>query len=1569
MLTPIKRSAKANFSWLKIPDFTPSKGTSRALLNTIPQGPLLVLMHYYNAVSGFNLAPVLHKAFSQNARNPGISHAEVSREAWRPVWNDESSSFDVFTDQKQPDHTFWRWIGCLIFKNHRDLHKNVNSGVIGNSKLPSIPIFGYQNGNRFFSYKNGNSSLSIDPLELLLGPEHQDVHSQLLRIQWKCTKEFHEKYKQSPLEKNKDNQNSWGIDGAHLEARLDKRNLMSVIDDVRRLMNELSINYEAITKVVEFFRKQSDDNAVEAALVESATRLLESIEPMLTHTMFMAPGRFQNCASSKDLKTAFPVSVHVDISFRDIHKKEHVLFSMKPKDTPKVSKSNLSADEGLDENETTKKQNTGHYFNPSNGPRALTVPLIRWQEKVQNGYGYEWIFENGVVHDFKRWNELWGTLDGWYDLNGIKEGEDLTNIGFDDTLYFFAPEPQIDVLYKSYQLAIKTIQKRQGKIEGAIYNLEAEGLDLPPSVKSLLQTIVKAHPGKLEHGALGLDVAKMLKCNQVPPDISDHETMVRKYLFRETPNCLGMLKEQVLSPKGEHADHFGLNTHQRLFCRLAISSDPGAANDIAPLIALNGPPGTGKTTVLQAVVASEVVKSALHKTSMPIIMGASATHQAKSNIIGGFKYNEVHPDGSSSLGIWQRWIKGGEGESCRDYGLELSIQWTISNYLKDLYGNQKVLETHWDECFQHACDLPLESVSQSALRGRLIELFKEMIDPPYVPLHLDRSSVVLGGLSSLHVALEKWRDAARLHELATGRLIRNINESAIEFERDVNSLKTMWSSLDQTYRDVALQNLNKWQNEVGFICGDLNIEDPQPLIRLREEKGRAIQAHQECQGQKEIHEEASKRLLEERETWERKILEEWDCMVGDEWETIANIYNRIFRFCPSFLFKFVWALKERSIQDAVKQAVSKTRYKDSARNRQTVYLRKLVILKDRSQRAEPFEAPSIKFNEKSLRSSRVKEKESLNDRIEESRNNCLVFKEKEDDALDLVQIMTDQCDQMAFDHQKQVEAVKTIVLFFDEPRVLDPVKSVLLKIKNLSPPSSRDRRKAEVCLDFLNATTRNSLLASARLAIIDGETMQRSLLSITDDIANILGAWVDNAYKPTCFHLAARWHEGMAILELKSMKKPTFPPNQQELTKRLRLLARIYPVMVSTLHAIGRRMTIKEQEEDLLGIGIIDILVIDEAGQVSMDVGALSLLLTKRCLAVGDLDQLEPIWGIEPEDDVALFRTLTKTSRKSLPLADFSKMGWDCHASSMLALAQNHTPWSPYHDTLQRGLYLLEHNRCPIEIISYCDALSYKGQLRYKITSHYVEKSGGAKYMPLLMTDNNLWGGRLIDKMSIERCQNRELTLSEMASSPISLCHHESDDVMSGGSRSNEGEALEIIKWLDKKFAPLIKGRAPNDVDTPIFDKVAIITPFAPQARLIASLAKSFTWEESGLKGVEGVNLDEIFESDRKSKVDSGMNKTITIGTVHSLQGAEVDIVLFSNVYGKGSAGNKTFQDKNPQIMNVALSRAKQAFVVFANQHFVAGIKPGDNSALGLLLNQIRMIDQEEKGGKKENIS
>jgi len=138
----------------------------------------------------------------------------------------------------------------------------------------------------------------------------------------------------------------------------------------------------------------------------------------------------------------------------------------------------------------------------------------------------------------------------------------------------------------------------------------------------------------------------------------------------------------------------------------------------------------------------------------------------------------------------------------------------------------------------------------------------------------------------------------------------------------------------------------------------------------------------------------------------------------------------------------------------------------------------------------------------------------------------------------------------------------------------------------------------------------------------------------------------------------------------------------------------------------------------------------------------------------------------------------------------------------------------------------------------------------------------------------------------------------------------------SGGSRYNLFEAETVAAWLAAH-----KQDIERHYNKLLHEVVGIVTPFSAQVSAI----------ESSLRKVD-INCND----DKNG---------LTVGTVHSLQGAEREIVLFSSVYSKHEDGE--FIDNDSSILNVAVSRPKDSFLVFGDMDLFE-IQPG-SSPRGLL--------------------
>ena len=316
-----------------------------------------------------------------------------------------------------------------------------------------------------------------------------------------------------------------------------------------------------------------------------------------------------------------------------------------------------------------------------------------------------------------------------------------------------------------------------------------------------------------------------------------------------------------------------------------------------------------------------------------------------------------------------------------------------------------------------------------------------------------------------------------------------------------------------------------------------------------------------------------------------------------------------------------------------------------------------------------------------------------------------------------------------------------------------------------------------------------------------------------------------------------------------------------------RRYAMLTPCFVSTLYTLPRFFvrTLMEEGEWVSHIPLlnfIDLLLVDEAGQVAPEVGVAAFALAKKALVIGDSKQIEPIWMMyKPFDN----ENLTKAGlikHPEDPAADpLHKQGFTASKGSILRLAQFHCPYRQKKNE-ERGIQLLEHRRCYDEIIEYCNELAYENQL------------------------NPLRGPAPRDALFPPFVFYQVGGQSQSVSS----------------SRRNPREAQAVLAWVQRfqTDIQLYYAERRGGEFQPIEELVGILTPFVEQRKLLRRAFK-----------LAGYHTDKM-----------------KIGTIHALQGAEREIVIFSPVYGFNDLHKPYFFDSQVNMLNVAVSRAKDTFVV-----------------------------------------
>jgi len=376
----------------------------------------------------------------------------------------------------------------------------------------------------------------------------------------------------------------------------------------------------------------------------------------------------------------------------------------------------------------------------------------------------------------------------------------------------------------------------------------------------------------------------------------------------------------------------------------------------------------------------------------------------------------------------------------------------------------------------------------------------------------------------------------------------------------------------------------------------------------------------------------------------------------------------------------------------------------------------------------------------------------------------------------------------------------------------------------------------------------------------------------------------DTEIRFKAFLLATHYWEGRWLLAMEALMPNIANEKSKngETTVKPRWMRRmmITPCMVSTFYMLPSEMKISRYEADEFIpdylYEFIDLLIVDEAGQVLPEVAAASFTLAKKALVIGDAMQIEPIWNLGPRVDIGnlLSANLLDTTQIQKDYNRLCHLGKTSAAGSVMRIAQCASRYH-YDPDMARGMFLYEHRRCLDEIIGYSNDLCYRGKL--------IPMRGTApKESPFPAMGYLHINGKCTQT--------------------------------SGGSRLNQLEAATIADWICEnkdRLEGIYKGTKHSTID----QIVGVVSPFGGQVAAIT--------EACFAKGLS---------------IGKGEGE-LTVGTVHSLQGAERPIIIFSPAYSKHADGK--FIDKRTSMLNVAVSRAKDSFLVFGDMDI---FNPNDDS-------------------------
>jgi DNA topoisomerase IA len=957
-------------------------------------------------------------------------------------------------------------------------------------------------------------------------------------------------------------------------------------------------------------------------------------------------------------------------------------------------------------------------------------------------------------------------------------------------------------------------------------------------------------------------------CGAYRQVLEDSDMLQRLPLFRSVADTVDTPKKPY-EPATESADldhlvrYFGHMDSLKKGKRVAFPLDPAqrdallalATTGPGQLLAVNGPPGTGKTSLLRGVIASRWIAPLLGAESTPVcpvILACAATNQAVTNIISSFDETPGPSlfEGTSLLehapvGVDSRWLP-----SLVSYGWYMPANAEKdTEYQKYQLIGRRGPQFPWQ----------FHGVSKD---------FTHLQPDEAEALYLSCAACYFGEAVTLQTVLRRLHQKVRTDATKVVRL----KNAAAEWLNKLDSLAEAgpWSSVEEERRQYLLAELQVLGGKRGR--GSALGKEAAQLDTLLEELGSMHGWHGETPGLVDA-------LLQAHTDWQPIAVHDY-CSLKRQASELALLASEVDDLRQVTLFRRL----QRKVAALIGKDDTQSRWDALREAMQT------CGLPAQGKGVPDFAAWGVAI--RTRREAVLAAREQAANAVLRARLRVLWHTGADpltDDWRQDAACCLAQMRQRSGVLSAERSGVET-----QYRRHAGELEELTAKFERLAAARSAARQAHLAMLATLESFDL-PFPADHPIAVLLAEALGREEPIDADSRAEHRRAllrrlqdWLDLNVRPRLFHLAARYWEGRYLdSRLKFQERArNHAAETMSSEEQLRELAMLAPVFVVTAFSLPKLMRRHLHGADEGGtpymFGQAELLIVDEAGQGTPEVGASAFLFARQAIVVGDVAQLEPVWSVDEASDKLLverFGTGDAGAGRGDRYAGLQPSGVLMAHGSVMRMAQRATfRTDPAFKVA--GLTLTNHYRCLAPIIQICNRMVYGGAL------------------------------------SVATAEPETLWRPELSRLGYLVCDTVKNTQNPGGSRRNASEAACIARWIKENEASLRRHYDPSGKKD-LADLVAIVTPFKGQKQTL----------KSALAAVYRAEWPD--EKDKKA-----LYNRMTIDTVHSLQGAEKPVVIFSMVE-TASPADRQFYDDGTNLINVAVSRAKDMFIVAMSQEAV----------------------------------